>query len=42
MSDENTRDAGPEPYVVDIEEVTLTNSTFRTALWTGDHLQMMR
>jgi mannose-6-phosphate isomerase-like protein (cupin superfamily) len=40
MSDEHTRDAGPEPYVVDIEEATLSNSTFRTALWTGDHLQM--
>ncbi|NED94740.1 cupin domain-containing protein [Phytoactinopolyspora alkaliphila] len=40
MSDEHTRDAGPEPYVVDIEQATLSNSTFRTALWTGEHLQM--
>jgi mannose-6-phosphate isomerase-like protein (cupin superfamily) len=35
-----TRDQGPEPYVVDIEAATLDNDTFRTALWTGEHLQM--
>lgn len=33
-------DHGPEPYVVDIESATLTNDTFRTALWSGDHLQL--
>jgi mannose-6-phosphate isomerase-like protein (cupin superfamily) len=26
--------------VTDIEAATLTNSTFRTALWTGSHLQL--
>lgn len=35
-----TRDAGPEPYVVDIERATLGNETFRTALWTGSQLQL--
>ena len=33
-------DHGPEPYVVDIESATSSNDTFRTALWTGAHLQM--
>lgn len=33
-------DQGPEPYVVDIEDATLSNDTFRTALWTGAHLQL--
>lgn len=34
------KDYGPEPYVVNIEEATKQNSTYRTALWTGDHLQL--
>lgn len=34
------KDHGAEPYVVDIEELTLENDTFRTAVWTGKHLQM--
>lgn len=34
------RDYGPEPFVVNIEEVTKENKTFRTALWTGEHLQL--
>lgn len=33
-------DRGPEPYVVNIEDATLANDTFRTALWSGNHLQM--
>lgn len=33
-------DFGPEPFVVNIEEVTKLNKTFRTALWTGQHLQL--
>lgn len=40
MSEATTRDQGPEPYVVDIEEATLANETFRTTLWTGEHLQL--
>jgi len=40
MSDEAARDAGPHPYVVDIERATLANDTFRTAVWTGTHLQL--
>jgi mannose-6-phosphate isomerase-like protein (cupin superfamily) len=33
-------DHGPNPYVVNIEELTLQNETFRTAAWTGSQLQM--
>lgn len=34
------RDYGPEPFVTDIEEATKRNRNFRTALWTGTHLQL--
>lgn len=34
------KDYGPEPFVVNINEVTKQNDTFRTALWTGTHLQV--
>lgn len=33
-------DYGPQPFVVDIDEATKQNDTFRTALWTGSHLQV--
>lgn len=33
-------DNGPNPYVVNIEELTVANENFRTAAWTGAHLQM--
>lgn len=34
------KDYGPEPYVVDIEAATRRNNNYRTALWTGNHLQV--
>ncbi|APC81548.1 cupin domain-containing protein [Clostridium botulinum] len=34
------KDYGPQPFVVDIDEATKQNNTFRTALWTGTHLQV--
>ena len=34
------QDHGPNPYVVDIEELTVTNENFRTAAWTGKNMQM--
>ncbi|MCT2536770.1 cupin domain-containing protein [Aquibacillus koreensis] len=34
------RDYGPNPFVIDINQATLQNDTFRTALWTGKHLQL--
>ena len=36
----DTKDYGPNPLVVHIEKATLQNSNFRTALWTGEHLQV--
>lgn len=34
------KDYGPQPLVVNIEEITKQNNSFRTALWTGKHLQL--
>ncbi|HAN09656.1 MAG TPA: cupin domain-containing protein [Clostridiales bacterium] len=34
------KDYGPNPFVVDINKATIQNKNFRTALWTGDHLQV--
>lgn len=34
------KDYGPYPFVVNIERATLMNKNFRTALWTGEHLQL--
>ena len=34
------KDYGPEPFVINIEEATTQNNTYRTALWTGEHLQV--
>lgn len=36
----SSTDHGGKPYVVDIEDATEDNRTFRTALWTGKHLQV--
>ena len=36
----NSNDYGPMPFVVNIDEITKQNDTFRTALWTGDYLQL--
>jgi mannose-6-phosphate isomerase-like protein (cupin superfamily) len=33
-------DYGPEPYVINTEQIALQNANFRTAIWTGNHLQM--
>ncbi|MER2038872.1 MAG: cupin domain-containing protein [Solibacillus sp.] len=34
------KDYGKNPFVTNIEEATKRNNTYRTALWTGDHLQL--
>lgn len=34
------KDYGPNPFAVNIEDATLQNNNFRTALWTGKHLQL--
>lgn len=36
----NITDYGPDPFVVNIEMVTKQNPNYRTALWTGKHLQL--
>ncbi len=33
-------DYGPAPFSVNIEDATKQNTNFRTALWTGNHLQL--
>lgn len=33
-------DYGPEPLVINIDRATRANPNFRTALWTGNHLQV--
>ncbi len=34
------KDYGPDPLVINIEDATKENNTFRTALWTGKYLQL--
>ena len=33
-------DYGPKPFTVNIEQATCRNNNFRTALWSGCHLQL--
>ena len=39
-SSSELRDYGPAPYVVNIDRITEANPNYRTALWTGDYLQL--
>ena len=39
-SPHNNYDYGGQPYVVNINEAAKRNRTFRTAIWTGKHLQV--
>ena len=34
------KDYGSKPFVVNINEASKQNNTYRTALWTGKHLQV--
>lgn len=34
------KDFGANPFVININEATKQNNTYRTALWTGEHLQL--
>jgi mannose-6-phosphate isomerase-like protein (cupin superfamily) len=42
MNNGNTgsKDYGPDPFTVNIREAATQNKYFRTALWTGKHLQL--
>lgn len=33
-------DHSPRPFVVNIDRATMQNTNYRTALWTGKHLQL--
>jgi mannose-6-phosphate isomerase-like protein (cupin superfamily) len=33
-------DTGPEPYVFNIQRAAVQNDNYRTAIWTGEHLQL--
>jgi len=35
-----TTDFGQQPFVVDMEQAAKLNNTYRTAIWTGNHLQI--
>lgn len=35
-----TKDFGPKPFVVNIDEATVQNRNFRTTIWTGCHMQV--
>lgn len=39
-SNTNSSDQGGNPFVVNIEKTAEKNDTFRTAIWTGEHLQV--
>ncbi|WEK55941.1 MAG: cupin domain-containing protein [Candidatus Cohnella colombiensis] len=36
----NLSDFGQRPFVVNIDQATKQNNTYRTAIWTGKHLQV--
>ena len=38
--DDSNKDLGNAPYAFDIAGATASNDTYRTALWTGKHLQL--
>ena len=40
INKEYIKDYGDDPFVINIRKVTLENKNFRTALWTGKHLQV--
>lgn len=39
-ADKNIRDYGPQPLIVNIDRFANLNPNYRTALWTGRHLQL--
>jgi mannose-6-phosphate isomerase-like protein (cupin superfamily) len=40
MGDRNLNDEGPNPFVTNIEAVTLANDNYRTTRWTGSNIQL--
>jgi len=39
-SNDMLTDSGPDPFVINIDRAARKNNNFRTALWTGSHLQL--
>lgn len=39
-SSQQLKDYGPYPFAINIEQATKSNNAFRTALWTGQHMQL--
>ena len=37
---QDIKDYGAEPLVINIEQAAENNNTYRTALWTGEHMQV--
>lgn len=40
MNNKIRTDYGPHPFIIDINKATISNDTYRTALWTGNFLQL--
>lgn len=40
LNSQTRKDYGPNPLVINIEDATKQNNTYRTALWTGEHFQV--
>ena len=40
MCEKKMSDYGPYPYAVNVERLAMENRNFRTAVWTGCHMQM--
>ena len=38
--DINDKKYGKKPYIVNIEDATVRNDTYRTTMWTGEKLQV--
>ncbi|SEP41101.1 cupin domain-containing protein [Propionispora vibrioides] len=36
----NIIDYGPKPFILDLEQATKQNKTFRTTIWTGNFMQL--
>ena len=36
----DNKDLGPKPSIINIRNEALTNDNFRTAIWSGEHLQV--
>ena len=39
-AEQQISDYGPYPFATNMEQITKSNQNFRTALWTGDNLQI--